>query len=122
VVLATDNFLSGDPIFTLDEAGALAQERNVRVYALNPGDFDYGTGAGQPGALLKAAAEATGGAYYPMDSPDAVAGIVREVQATEAAAIQGAPRAVVTDRPDVPLTVALLSGLVLAGASWRLWP
>jgi hypothetical protein len=122
VVLATDNFLSGDPIFTLDEAGALAQERNVRVYALNPGDFDYGTGAGQPGALLKAAAEATGGAYYPLDSPDAVAGIVREVQATEAAAIQGAPRAVVTDRPDVPLTVALLSGLVLAGASWRLWP
>jgi hypothetical protein len=122
VVLATDNFLSGDPIFTLDEAGALAQERKVRVYALNPGDFDYGTAPGQPGALLKAAAEATGGGYYALDSPDAVAGIVREVQATETAAIQGAPRAVVTDRPDVPLTVALLSGLVLAGASWRLRP
>jgi hypothetical protein len=122
VVLATDNFLSGDPIFTLDEAGALAQERDVRVYALNPGDFDYGTDSGQPGALLRAAAEATGGAYYPLDSPDAVAGIVREVQATEAATIQGAPRAVVSDRPDVPLTVALLSGLALAGASWRLRP
>lgn len=122
VVLATDNFLSGDPIFTLDEAGALAQERKVRVYALNPGDFDYGTAPGQPGALLKAAAEATGGGYYPLDSPDAVSGIVREVQATETAAIQGAPRAVVSDRPDVPLTVAFLSGLVLAGASWRLRP
>jgi hypothetical protein len=122
VVLATDNFLSGDPIFTLEEAGALAQERNVRVYALNPGDFDYGTAPGQPGALLRASAEATGGAYYPLDSADAVAGIVREVQATETAAIQGAPRAVVSDRPDVPLTVALLSGLVLAGASWRLRP
>lgn len=122
VVLATDNFLSGDPIFTLDQAGALAQERDIRVYALNPGDFDYGTAAGQPGALLRAAAEATGGAYYPLDSPDAVAGIVRDVQATEAAAIQGAPRAVVSDRPDLPLTVALLSGLVLAGASWRLRP
>jgi Ca-activated chloride channel family protein len=122
VVLATDNFLSGDPIFTLDQAGALAQERNVRVYALNPGDFDYGTEPGQPGALLRAAAEATGGAYYPLDSPAAVAGIVRDVQATEAAAIQGAPRAVVSDRPDLPLTVALLSGLVLAGATWRLRP
>lgn len=122
VVLATDNFLSGDPIFTLEQAGALAQERDVRVYALNPGDFDYGTASGQPGALLKAAAEATGGAYYPLDSPEAVAGIVREVQATEAAARQGAPRAVVSDRPDLPLTVALLSGLVLAGASWRLRP
>lgn len=122
VVLATDNFLSGDPIFTLDQAGALAQERDVRVYALNPGDFDYGTDPGQPGALLRAAAEATGGAYYSLDSPEAVAGIVREVQATETAAIQGAPRAVVSDRPDVPLTVALLSGMVLAGASWRLRP
>jgi len=122
VVLATDNYLSGDPIFTLEQAGAMAQERDIRVYALNPGDFDYGTDPRQPGAVLQAAAEATGGAYFPLDSPDAVAGIVRDVQATETAAIQGAPRAAVFDRPDAPLAVALLSGLVLAGASWRLRP
>jgi Ca-activated chloride channel family protein len=47
---------------------------------------------------------------------------VRKVQETEVAALQGAPRAVVSDRPDLPLTVALLSGLVLAGVSWRLKP
>lgn len=122
VVLATDNYLSGDPIFTLEEAGALAQDADVRVYALNPGDFDYGPGPGQPGARLRAAAEASGGAYYPLDTPDAVAEIVRRVQATEASAMRGAPRAVVSDRPDLPLAVALLSGLVLAGASWRLRP
>jgi Ca-activated chloride channel family protein len=122
VVLATDNFVSGDPIFTLDQAAALAGEKDVRVYALNPGDFDYGSGPGQPGAQLKAAAEATGGAYYPLDSPEAVAGIVRLVEQTETAALQGAPRAVVSDRPDLPLAVALLSGLVLAGVSWRLKP
>lgn len=122
VVLATDNYLSGDPIFTLEQAGGLAKERGVRVYALNPGDFDYGPGPDQPGARLRAAAEASGGTYYPLDNPDAVADIVRRVQETEAAAMQGAPRAVVSDRPDLPLTVALLSGLVLAGASWRLRP
>ncbi|WP_164199399.1 vWA domain-containing protein [[Micrococcus luteus] ATCC 49442] len=122
VVLATDNFLSGDPIFTLEQAGVLAQEAGVRVYALNPGDFDYGPGPDQPGATLRAAADASGGAYYALDTPDAVADIVRRVQEKEAAALQGAPRAVVTDVPDVPLTVALLSGLVLAGASWRLRP
>lgn len=122
VVLATDNFLSGDPIFTLEQAGALAKERDIRVYALNPGDFDYGTDSKQPGALLRATAETTGGAYYALDSPEAVAGIVRDVQATEAAAIQGAPRAVVSDRPSLPLALALISGLVLAGASWRLKP
>ncbi|WP_457967756.1 vWA domain-containing protein [Arthrobacter sp. D1-29] len=122
VVLATDNFLSGEPIFTLEQAGALAREKGVRVYALNPGDFDYGTDPTQPGAQLRAAAEASGGSYHALDSPEAVADIVRTVQQTEAAAMQGAPRAVVTDLPDVPLTLALLSGLVLAGASWRLRP
>jgi Ca-activated chloride channel family protein len=122
VVLATDNFLSGDPIFTLEQAAALAQEKDVSVYALNPGDFDYGTDSGQPGAQLRAAAEATGGAYFSLDSPDAVARIVGTVQQTEAAAMQGAPRAAVWDRPDLPLAVALVSGLVLAGASWRLRP
>lgn len=122
VVLATDNYLSGDPIFTLEQAGALAQERGVRVYALNPGDFDYGPGPGQPGARLRGTAEASGGAYYPLDNPDAAADIVRRVQDTEAATIQGAPRSVVADVPDVPLAVALVSGLVLTGASWRLRP
>lgn len=122
VVLATDNFLSGEPIFTLGQAGALAQEKDVRVYALNPADFDYGTDSGQPGGELRAAAEATGGAYYSLNSADAVAGIVSTVQQTEAATMQGAPRAVVWDRPDVPLAVALVSGLVLAGATWRLRP
>jgi len=122
IVLATDNYLSGDPIFTLEQAAGLAKERDVRVYALNPGDFDYGPGPGQPGARLRTASEASGGAYYRLDSPDTVAGIVRSVQETEATALKGAPRAVVSDRPELPLALALLSGLVLAGASWRLRP
>ena len=54
VVLATDNFLSGEPIFTLDEASALATRKNVKVYALNPGDMDYGEQPDQPGAQLRA--------------------------------------------------------------------
>jgi Ca-activated chloride channel homolog len=120
VILATDNFLSGDPIMTLAEAAGMAKERDVRVYALNPGDLDYGTDADQPGAQLRAAAELGGGAYYALDSPEAVPGIVRAVQETEASTLRGAPRAVVTERPDLPLAAALLSGLVLAVATWRL--
>ncbi|QNE14878.1 VWA domain-containing protein [Pseudarthrobacter sp. NBSH8] len=122
IVLATDNYLSGDPIFTLEQATALAKKRDVPVYALNPGDFDYGPGPGQPGARLRAVAETSGGAYYRLDSQEAVADIVRSVQETEATAMKGAPQAVVSDRPELPLTLAVLSGLVLAGASWRLRP
>ncbi|MDP9983067.1 hypothetical protein J2W14_002469 [Pseudarthrobacter oxydans] len=121
VILATDNFLSGTPLVTLAEAGALAKERDVRVFALNPGDYDFGPDAGaeQPGARLRSVAEGSGGGYYALDSPDAVPGIVSGIEATQAAAFRGAPRAVVSDRAEVPLAVALLAGLVLAGASWR---
>jgi hypothetical protein len=120
VVLATDNFLSGEPIMTLGEAAGVAKDRHVRVYALNPGDLDYGSDADQPGAQLRAAAESTGGSYYALENPDAIPGIVAEVEKTETAAIKGAPRAVVTDDPGIPLVAALLSGLVLCAALWRL--
>ncbi|WP_309105357.1 VWA domain-containing protein [Arthrobacter sp.] len=122
IILATDNYLSGNPIFTLAEAGALAQESGVRIYALNPGDYDFGSDPGQPGAQLRSVAEKTNGGYFVLDDPEAVAGIIQRVQATEASRFQGSPRAVVADRAEVPLAVALLSGLVLAGASWRLKP
>lgn len=120
VVLATDNFLSGKPILILDQASQLARERSVHVYALNPGDLDYGAGSDQPGAQLRAASESTGGAYFALDNPDAVAGIVGAVEQTETAAIQGAPRAVFSEVPGLPLAVALLAALVLCLAFWRL--
>jgi len=120
VVLATDNFLSGKPIMTLEQAAQLAKERSVHVYALNPGDLDYGGGSDQPGARLRAAALSTGGSYYSLGSPDAVPEIVTAVEQTEKAAIQGAPRAVFSEVPGLPLGVALLSGLVLSAVRWHL--
>jgi Ca-activated chloride channel homolog len=122
VVLATDNFLSGEPIMTLEEAATLAKDRAVHVHALNPGDLDYGPGPDQPGGRLRAAAESTGGAYYSLENPEAVPGVVRSVEETEKAALQGAPRAVVSDEPGLPLAAALLSGLALGVATWRLRP
>ncbi|MDQ0144208.1 vWA domain-containing protein [Pseudarthrobacter niigatensis] len=120
VVLATDNFLSGKPIMTLEQAALLAKERSVHVYALNPGDLDYGGDSDQPGARLRAAALSTGGSYYSLGSPDAVPEIVTAVEQTERAAIQGVPRAVFSEVPGLPLGVALLSGLVLSAVLWHL--
>jgi hypothetical protein len=120
IVLATDNFLSGEPIMSLEEAAQLARERSVHVHALNPGDLDYGSGPDQPGAQLRAAAESTGGLYYALDNADAVAGIVNAVEQTETAAIQGAARAVFSDVPGLPLAAGLLSALALCAVLWRL--
>ncbi|MDJ0319871.1 VWA domain-containing protein [Pseudarthrobacter sp. PS3-L1] len=119
VVLATDNFVSGEPLFTLAEAASLARDKGATVYALNPGDFDYGDAPDQPGATLRDAAESTGGAYYSVDSTESVAGIVRSVQETEVAAMTGAPQRIVTDQAAWPLAIALLAVLVLLGIAWR---
>lgn len=120
VVLATDNFLSGDPVMTLDQSARLAKERSVHVYALNPGDVDYGDGPDQPGAQLRAAAELTGGSYHSLESPEAVPGIVNAIEQTDTAAIQGAPRAVFAEVPGLPLAVAVVAALVLCSVLWQL--
>ncbi|MEV7604512.1 VWA domain-containing protein [Paenarthrobacter sp. NPDC089322] len=122
VVLATDNFLSGNPIFTLEQAGALAKSKDVRVYALNPGDLDYGDDPEQPGARLRAAAEMTGGSYYTLDSPETVPGIVRKVQETEATSYLAAPQVVVADAPAWPIGIALISGTGIVLLGWRAQP
>lgn len=119
VVLATDNFLSGDPIFTLAQASALAQGKNIKVHAINPGDLDYGDNADQPGAQLKAAAQATGGGYYTLDSPEAVPGIVQKVQETEATSYRAAPVSITADSPALPLGIAALAGVGLLVVGWR---
>lgn len=122
VVLATDNFLSGDPIFTLEQAGFLARSKDVKVHALNPGDLDYGDDADQPGAQLRSVAGETGGGYFTLDSPDAVPGIVQKVQETEAASYRAAPQAVVADTPTWPLGLGLIAGVGMLVLGRRLQP
>ncbi|WP_115788664.1 vWA domain-containing protein [Arthrobacter silvisoli] len=120
VILATDNYVSGAPFFTLEQAAQLATPKGIRIHALNPGDLDYGGDRNQPGARLRAVAESSGGSYFALDNPAAVPGIVQKVQEGEAAAHQGAAQLVVADRPELPLLAALLSGAVLLLAGWRL--
>ena len=122
VVLATDNFLSGEPIFSLEEAAALAVDKKVKIYALNPSDMDYGNQPDEPGAQLRAAAERTEGAYFTVDSAEAVPGIVRKVQETEATSYRAAPQAVVADAPAWPLGIALVAGTGMLVLGWRLEP
>ncbi|MGO4147499.1 vWA domain-containing protein [Paenarthrobacter sp. YAF11_1] len=122
VVLATDNFLSGEPIFSLEEAAALAADKKVKVYALNPSDMDYGNQPDEPGAQLRAAAERTEGSYFTVDSAETVPGIVGKVQETEATRYRAAPQAVVADAPAWPLGIALVAGTGMLVLGWRLEP
>lgn len=115
VILATDNMVSGGQIITLDEAGRLAEENEVRVYGINPSDFG---GAESDG--FRAAVVRTGGTYHASDDPSGVDQIVTRITDEEADRLDGAPELVVTDRPGVPVALATIAVVALIGVGWRL--
>jgi Ca-activated chloride channel family protein len=115
IILATDNVVNGQQIFTLPQAGQLAVDNEVRVYAINP--FDWG--GDMASQELRDIAEGTGGAYFSLDFAQTVPQIVDRVNAIEAGYIETPPQIQVVDRPGVlPLVVLLLVAGVVAMV-WR---
>ena len=113
VILGTDNEVHGQGVYSLAEATALAVERKVRVYALNPST--------QPGARAELSRETnrTGGRSWDLDSPGATDEVTRSIEEIEAARLPDAEQVHVrTDRPAVPMSLGLLGLLVLYPLLW----
>jgi hypothetical protein len=115
IILATDNMVNGQQIFSLEQAGQLAIDNDVRIYAINP--FDFG---GDPvSAQLQNVSETSGGAYFPLDFAETVSGIVDRINAIEAGYIETPPEVQIVDRPGplLPLIMVLVIGVCLV--AWR---
>lgn len=115
IILATDNMVNGQQIFSLPQAGQLAVDHEVRVYAINP--FDWG--GDMESQELRDTAEGTGGAYFPLDFAQTVPQIVDRVNAIEAGYIETPPQIQVVDRPgSLPLAVLVIV-TALCAVAWR---
>jgi Ca-activated chloride channel family protein len=119
IVLATDNYVNGAALLTLDDAGQLAADRGVRVYALNPADYSDDAVADEVAGELRTVAESTGGAYYALDGATTVGEIVQRIDDQEAGLFTGTRRLVVTDAPQVAVVVALLLAAASFVLLWR---
>ena len=119
IVFATDNYVAGEQIMTVPEAGEFAQSKDVVVFGLNPGDtsLDY---IGEFADEMRSVVEGTGGTYWALDDPAAVPSIVEQVQERQAERFTGEPILVVTDEPTFPVLAgfAALAAVMIAG--WRL--
>ncbi|CAN7362380.1 VWA domain-containing protein [Terrabacter sp. LjRoot27] len=115
VVFATDNHLAGRPIIDVDEAGELAKAKGVRVYGLNPEE----DGADDEAVEMRDIVTGTGGRYFAMSDQAAIKGIVDAVQAQEATLIDAASRALYSDNPTLPITLAGIGLVGVIGASRR---
>lgn len=119
IVLATDNYVNGSPIFTLKQAGALAQKRDVRVYGVDPVDYSAGGTPDSVATELKDVVESTGGAFYGLSSTDTVPAIIDKIDEQEAGLFTGARRLVVSDHPGPLVVVGLLAVMAAFGLLWR---
>jgi Ca-activated chloride channel family protein len=117
VVLATDNDINGTPIMTLDEAGAFAKSRDVRVYGIDPSVSKPGDS--EDSAEFQRVVDTTDGEYFVLESADTVPAIVDSIEATEAALVDGEPQVIVSDQPTLlaVLAIVLLAGLLVV--VWR---
>ena len=120
VILVTDNFIAGEQIFTLPEAAALAVDRGVRVYGINPGDSAEKDYLQEYAVEFEKAMDDSGGAYYPLDDPAVVPSVVSAIEAEQAAVIPGEPVVTRTEHPEAPVIAAFVVLAGLLTLAWRL--
>ena len=118
IILATDNEINGTPVVASPQAIALATQRNIHVYAIDPGvsDTDHAGDHEQ----LKSIADQTGGKYYLLSDKDTVYDIIDSISEQRPESYVGLPQPAVNDSPRLFLyTIALLSAASVA-LLWRL--
>lgn len=120
IILATDNYVNGNPIVDLKQAGALAKKNGIRVYGLNPGDYSTNYFVDQNALDYKRVVLSTGGDYYKFEDASAVPGIIEKITKQEATRFKGQPTLVVNDQPRyyIVVIVGLLGVIMLL--YWRL--
>ena len=118
VILATDNESNGTPIITPEQTVALAQHRNVRIYAIDPGPTDASRQADH--TRLQNLAEQTGGSYHVLSDANAVAKIIDDVSRQEAKYAESTPVIAVADSPTIIAYFAIIATISSLILIWRL--
>ncbi len=117
IILATDNYVAGEPIYTLDQAAALVDSRGIRLNGIFGGSELY---RNTPEELAyRKVVQQAGGLYFLADDPAAVETMVADVVSRQAVELDAQPEVLVTDRPRLwfLVTAAGLAGLLLL--AWR---
>lgn len=109
IILATDNEVFGEPIYTLPQAVDLVSGREVQLYGLYGGAPAL-RGSPQNQEFDTSITDAGGMTWFAEDRA-AVASVIEDVTAQQAVAIDADPQIRLTDRPH-PWFALLLIGLV----------
>lgn len=118
VILATDNEANGTPIIANDQAISLAQKRNVRIYAIDPGASD--ASRSNDHKQLQALTEKTGGKYFKLSDSNAISSIINNISDQEEKYTAGVQVVAVVDSPALFIWLLGVTGLAGMALMWRL--
>lgn len=104
IILATDNEVMGEQIYTLREAIEFASSQNVDIIALYPAEGGVLTAEGEQ---MRSLVRAAGGDFYDASDPAAVSSIVDQIAQQQLAELDGSPETVEKDRPRTALLWSL---------------
>lgn len=118
IVLATDNVVSGEPTYTLEQALELTDAAGIDVDGLYSGPQES---EGDDEAVgMRTLIESRGGVFLTQTDDASVEDLVREINRRQAAEDEGAAQSALVDAPGwwtLALAVAVAAWLVVA---WRL--
>lgn len=111
IVLATDNLVGYEPLFSLEEATDFAIDAEVRVYGLAPLP-GYATDE------MTSELQRTGGDVVLLTDLGGSQRIIDAVLSDQAATLDGVPQLAITDSPGRWLVYAMLALWGVIGAAW----
>lgn len=121
IILATDNLVYGEPIYTLQQAADLVDSRDITLLGIwantDPGGFaGYGVGGEDE---FRTVVEGHDGPFFTADDASVVTSIVDEIMQQQEQELDAEPEVFVIDLPRVWFLVAVLgvAGMVLT--AWR---
>jgi hypothetical protein len=127
IIFATDNFVNGSPIITLEQAGTLARDKQIRVYGINPSDVKGSSYISDQAKEYKNVVLSTQGSYYPIGDRSSIdvdvaqlENIVLQITQQDATRFKGSPRRVEQDVPTTFIILAFIGAVCYVGMMWRL--
>ncbi|HLV03749.1 MAG TPA: hypothetical protein VKY79_04115 [Actinomycetaceae bacterium] len=115
IILATDNQVIGEPIYSLQEAVDVTADRGIGLYGLFIASGDAYSADAYEQAITN-----RGGAFYYADDPSAIDAIIDSITSEQAQTLEATHEVVIIERPEAVLWIAVIGVAGIIFIRWRL--
>lgn len=119
IVFATDNILSGNPIYSLDESAKYVQDQGIKLYTIYSGVTAL-QGQENEIQLRNATQDNNGYYFFTAKGANSVQSIINNIVATEQKELNPDSKSIVEDRPELIIYSLLLIFSAYLVICWRL--